>query len=411
MSRDRRTHTRAFLFADLRGYSAFTERHGDDAAAELLGRYRRLVRERIAAFEGAEIRTEGDSFYVVFESVGDAVNAALSIRQAALDTDDGRGSRIKVGLGVHAGEARDGDEGIVSSAVNIAARVCAAAQPGEVLVTDTVRALTRTALPIRFVPRGRRRLKGIPEPVGLFRAETLDGPVSVARRPRWSLVVAVVAALIAVVAIAATRGGSAPAGTAPTDGPTAGSPVGAQDTPSADASSDLSRFTDPGEFPNAAEAELRAQLPARIAERCDRADAADTPTFRFTAEEPGGPSTLALRTTAGLDCLIDGVRVQYWQATPARSGVPIGVVSDLFFNTVRRLSLSAGDCAAEGRVHGPWEGGAHDGQVLCYVAVDGAAVIEWTFEEENIYAVARRRDGGTSELYAWWRQTGRLLGR
>lgn len=75
---------------------------------------------------------------------------------------------IRVGVGVHAGETVEGPEGFVGSAVNLAARVCSAAAPGEVLVTDTVRTLTRTNVPVRFTPRGRRRLKGIAEPVTLF---------------------------------------------------------------------------------------------------------------------------------------------------------------------------------------------------------------------------------------------------
>ena len=67
--------TRGFLFSDLRGYSAYTERDGDRGARELLTRYRRVVREAIATFGGAEIRTEGDSFYIVFDSVSAAVEA------------------------------------------------------------------------------------------------------------------------------------------------------------------------------------------------------------------------------------------------------------------------------------------------------------------------------------------------
>src|SRR6188508_1114032 len=161
--------TRGFLFADLRGYSAFTERHGDQSAAELLGRYRALVRHEISAFHGAEIRTEGDSFYVVFDSVSEAVQAGLAVRDAAAASTDPH--PVDVGIGIHAGEVTDGEQGIVSSAVNVAARVCAAAGPGEVLVTDTVRSLTRTFLSVRFTRRGRRSLKGIREPINLYRVE------------------------------------------------------------------------------------------------------------------------------------------------------------------------------------------------------------------------------------------------
>lgn|GEM_PF-2356259 len=161
--------TRGFLFSDIRGYSAFAERHGDRAARELLTRYRRTVREAIGHFDGAEIRTEGDSFYVVFDSVSQAVEAALAV-QAELQDSEGDGEPIRAGIGVHAGEVEDdAEQGIVSSAVNIAARICSVAEPGEVLVSDTVRALTRSYLQVTYIPRGRRRLKGIVDPVPVYR--------------------------------------------------------------------------------------------------------------------------------------------------------------------------------------------------------------------------------------------------
>ena len=68
------------------------------------------------------------------------------------------------------------DGGYVGSAVNIAARICAQAASGEVLVSETVRALTRSVLPVRFEPRGRRPLKGIADPIALFAVvETAPG--------------------------------------------------------------------------------------------------------------------------------------------------------------------------------------------------------------------------------------------
>jgi serine/threonine-protein kinase len=164
--------TRGFLFADLRGYTAYVERHGDAAASTLLDVYRRLMRETIARHGGAEIKTEGDSFYVVFPSASGAVQCGLSIVAAAAAHSQADPEHpIRVGVGVNAGEAVAADEGYVGSAVNIAARVCAQAQPGEVLVTDTVRGLTRTSGRLAFTAVGRRALKGIAEPVALFRVE------------------------------------------------------------------------------------------------------------------------------------------------------------------------------------------------------------------------------------------------
>jgi DNA-binding NarL/FixJ family response regulator/class 3 adenylate cyclase len=164
--------THGFLFADLRGYTEFVETHGDAAAARLLTAYRALVRDVVDRHRGAEIRTEGDSFYVVFPSASSAVQAGLAIVSAAAQPSAVDGNQpISVGVGIHAGETADHPEGYVGSAVNIAARVCSQASPGDVLVTDTVRSLTRTVLPVRFVRRGAPTLKGIAEPIPLFRVE------------------------------------------------------------------------------------------------------------------------------------------------------------------------------------------------------------------------------------------------
>ncbi len=75
---------------------------------------------------------------------------AAAAGHAASDPDH----LIRVGVGVHAGESVAAAEGYVGSAVNIASRVCALAKPGEVLVTDTVRGLTRTSGRLTFTPLG-----------------------------------------------------------------------------------------------------------------------------------------------------------------------------------------------------------------------------------------------------------------
>ena len=176
-----RPATRGFLFADLRDYTAFVERRGDHAAAALLERYRILVRHEVASFAGAEIRTEGDSFYVVFDSASAAVRCGLAIIAAAgataADPDP-----IHVGVGVHAGETVETGEGYVGAAVNIAARLCSQAKAGELIVSDTVRALTRTYLDVTFEPLGARRLKGLDEPMTIYRV--VPASASGATRPR-----------------------------------------------------------------------------------------------------------------------------------------------------------------------------------------------------------------------------------
>ncbi len=122
---------RTFLFADLRDYTRFAEEHGAAAAADLLGRYRSLVRDAVASFAGAEIKTEGDSFYVVFGSASAAIGCALAIVEGAVAASAQRSDApIKVGIGIHAGETVEADGGFVGSPVNVAARLCSLAGPG-----------------------------------------------------------------------------------------------------------------------------------------------------------------------------------------------------------------------------------------------------------------------------------------
>ena len=156
----------AFLFADLRGYSAIVETRGERQAADLLIRYRDLVRLGVAEHKGAEIKTEGDSFYVVFQTAAAAVECALRIQREAHEAS------IAVGIGIDAGETTPVQGGFVGSAVNTAARLCSLAAPGQVLVTGTVRHLLRTHPDLTFAPGGRRRLKGMREAVHVFRAQT-----------------------------------------------------------------------------------------------------------------------------------------------------------------------------------------------------------------------------------------------
>lgn len=176
--------TRGFLFADLRGYTEFVEAHGDKAAVELLDAYRQLVRDVAARFGGAEIKTEGDSFYLVFPSASGALRCGLHIVGAAsMANEHHPGRPIRVGVGVHAGESAQNAEGYVGLAVNTAARICAQAHPGEVLVSETVRSLTRSGGDFTFAPRGRRHLKGIAEPVALYQVRGLgagSGPTALA---------------------------------------------------------------------------------------------------------------------------------------------------------------------------------------------------------------------------------------
>ena len=418
-------HTRGFLFADLRDYSRFTERFGDDAAAQLLARYRALVREAIARFEGAEIRTEGDSFYVVFTTVGSAVRAGLAILADARAAPGEAGTpAIHVGIGVHAGETVDTDEGIVSSAVNIAARVCSVAGPGQLLVTETVRGLTRGYLPVRFEPAGSRKLKGIAEPMPLFRVVEGTAAISSTRRPSQALVAGggIFAAVVVVLTLVAVAG--------PFDGffgvgqpgaPTAKSPRSSNDpsrvpSPAESAATSLPAATELGSYPNFEESALLRRLTFDTSS-CVRADADEIPRvseYYFDGLRP-------MAVSASLRCPGRGGAEpdeMLYFAPDLRPGVdpdalPGGLaeVDAAFLSTAGRQVLTPGECGGDaGQGYDYWNLGQQEGKLLCYVSTRGEAKLVWTVESDSgpVLAQAVAIDGDVGRLYVWWRETGRL---
>jgi class 3 adenylate cyclase/predicted ATPase/DNA-binding NarL/FixJ family response regulator len=164
---------RTYLFADLRDYTPFVETRGDTAATRLLRAYRSIVRAEVRARRGAEIKTEGDSFYVVFNAPGDAVRCALGIaRRAKTHNERHADLPLRIAIGINTGEAVEHDHAYVGSAVNLAARLTQQAEAGRILVTDTLRSLVRTGglAPMRDL--GAYKLKGVAEPVHVYEVET-----------------------------------------------------------------------------------------------------------------------------------------------------------------------------------------------------------------------------------------------
>jgi len=169
--------TRAFLFADLRGYTDFVERNGDAAAARLLRDYRALVRREVARATGAEVKTEGDSFYVVFDSASAALDCAVAVQRRARTHNAKEGTEpIAVGIGLHAGETVAFDQQFVGSAVNVASRLASQAGAGEIVASDTLRGLVRTSTEHAFTDRGELTLKGVSEGVRAWTVGWDDSP-------------------------------------------------------------------------------------------------------------------------------------------------------------------------------------------------------------------------------------------
>jgi class 3 adenylate cyclase len=198
------TTYRGFLFADMRGFTAFAERHGNAAAAEMVASFLDIARAAIARHDGAELKTEGDNIHAVFPSASGAVLCGLEIVEGAAELNARQPDRqLGLGIGIHAGEAIETAQGYIGRAVNIAARLCAIARPGEVLVSSTVKGITQASITVGFIPRGRRQLKGIADPILVY-AVTRDPSATAPRELHWAVlgtgggVLAVVAAALIV---------------------------------------------------------------------------------------------------------------------------------------------------------------------------------------------------------------------
>jgi class 3 adenylate cyclase/YHS domain-containing protein len=160
-------HSRqTFLFADLAGFTALTEAHGDEQAADLVASFCRGVRVLLPAYGGEEVKTIGDAVMVRVPKAGDAVRLGL----AAVD-DARRRPRfpiVRVGMNTGSAVERDGDW--YGAAVNLAARVAAAAKGNEVLLTGDTRLAAGALQGVEFEARGWERFHNVAEPVELHRA-------------------------------------------------------------------------------------------------------------------------------------------------------------------------------------------------------------------------------------------------
>jgi YVTN family beta-propeller protein len=157
---------RTFLIADLRGYTRFTQEHGDEKAGALAARFAELAREAVAGRNGEVLELRGDEALCVFNSARQALRAAVDFQvRSRASTDDGIALPLGIGIGLDAGEAVPVEGGYRGGALNLAARLCALAKPGEILASETVVGLAGRLDSVRFVARRPVRLKGIERPV------------------------------------------------------------------------------------------------------------------------------------------------------------------------------------------------------------------------------------------------------
>jgi class 3 adenylate cyclase/DNA-binding CsgD family transcriptional regulator/tetratricopeptide (TPR) repeat protein len=155
---------RTFLFTDVVGSAALTEAIGDVAWRDLRRWHDATLRASFDRHGGREIDHPGDGFFVVFERAADAVACATSIQRALAEHRRTAGFAPAVRIGVHSGVAIAEGRGFTGSAVNIAARVAARADGGQVLASES------TIREARVAPAGRLvevRLRGVGEPVAV----------------------------------------------------------------------------------------------------------------------------------------------------------------------------------------------------------------------------------------------------
>lgn len=155
-----------FLFADLAGFTALTEAHGDEEAADLAGEFVDAIRAVLPEYGGEEVKCIGDAVMVHCRDAGQAVR--LGVRAAnELGARPGFPS-VRVGINTGPAVERRGDW--FGSTVNVAARVSGAAAGGEVLLTEATRLAAGSLVGVHLQPRGRRLLKNLAEPVQLHAA-------------------------------------------------------------------------------------------------------------------------------------------------------------------------------------------------------------------------------------------------
>ena len=164
-----------FMIADIRGYTSFTQEQGDGAAARLAGTFAEVARTVVESHGGTLLELRGDEALCLFRSARGAIAAAVAlqdefVRRATSDPE----TPLLVGIGLDVGEALPVEGGYRGGALNLAARLCSQAGPGEILASRTVVHLAGNQPGFSYADRGEVRLKGMRDPVPVMRVTGED---------------------------------------------------------------------------------------------------------------------------------------------------------------------------------------------------------------------------------------------
>ena len=155
------------MFADLAGYTALTEAHGDDDAAQIAMRFHELAKQCLRG-DAWVVKTIGDAVMIVASSVDGAVETSLEIARVVAASRAFPAVRI----GIHYGTAVERDGDFFGAAVNTAARVSSVARGGEIVCTEPIAAAAVALALTSARPMGTYRLKNVVAPVELYELNT-----------------------------------------------------------------------------------------------------------------------------------------------------------------------------------------------------------------------------------------------
>jgi class 3 adenylate cyclase len=386
---------RTFLIADIRGYTRFTEEYGDEASARLSAKFSDLVKEGAQLRGGTLIEMRGDEALVVFESARQAIRAAMDLqRQFSAETDADSDLPLNVGIGIDSGEAVALEDGSFrGAALNIAARLCAMAHGGEVIVSEGTSHLAGRLPGVRYVDRGRAHLKGIADPVRVIRAaseeeDTESQPrilmfFASPKRLSWSVALGVmlIAAVTAISVVYLTGPNKGEQGTAANV---------REDLPGADAS--------------ARRAGVTALIPVTLGKHCVKQQVADVNAAETAVCVPPSGGT--------------GFSPDRWEVSIYPSGPALRAAFAAERNA-HQVGRDQGKCnrltwGGEGPwSHGPGKPG---GRRLCYFDRNDAVIV-WTHERlgqashRDVLAVAREGGSDHARLTSWWGYAHHLIGK
>ncbi len=155
------------LFSDLVDHTEMMRRLGDEQGRVVLREHERITREQLKRHGGKEIKTDGDSFMVSFDSVTGALDCAIAMQRAFAARNERGGEPLLIRIGLNSGEPVEEDGDLFGASVILAARVAAKAAAGEILIPEPLRHLLAGKTYV-YADRGETILKGFDDAVRLY---------------------------------------------------------------------------------------------------------------------------------------------------------------------------------------------------------------------------------------------------